>query len=192
MWLFKEKGESSADVDKLNLYNEILSTSCSFVKGNIITLRNESFIPKDYGGCSTDINKENYYALVLSVYGKNSLDKKVLGENHDIEICTVFDNMIQIKCVDSRLFREAIGAYNFINHQGLCILKDFMKDTPISSIQKGILVRPRSHINIKLKQPFMIIGESVTNDVRVIGEDINGMIYEFSVQQELLCEYSKK
>ena len=203
-WLGNESQPVTANIDHLKQYQQIVLSNDVFNDGDIICLREVSFLSQRYAGCSTDGRDDNYYACVLKCLQESNSNNDYLGSRRDIRIATVDECMrISVKTADSRLFYkpEHMGR----THAGLIILKDFINDKSVEKTFEGLLVRPRAHTNINsgnskftslsgdnYKLPLMVLKHKPTAfKIHLVGEESDGKISEVEVEIDLLCEYTQ-
>lgn len=207
MWWSKKEPEPSANILNFTKFRNLLSKREDFCVNDLVVLKKASYLgdPELYlqnkNILSTNVVDDGYYGLILDVYNDSYVENSKLGTNKDIRIAVLNYGIIRIIKEDSRLFRKAIGKY--LSGGGVLIkLKEFEKDTPITVITSGTLVRPRiyTHIwpskikwhdeDVNFRYPFMIIeNTSKSSSIRLIGEKENGEINEIEIESILICPY---
>jgi hypothetical protein len=219
-WWVTSKKESQVDTSHFVKYHEILTrkdTNTKIKVGDFITLKQYSFLPKKYAGCSSvNITDENYYAYVLS---ENKISSKKehlkLGTYDDIRIAVVNNGSVATKQADSRMF-NLVSLVN-LETEGVRILKEFVADTPISinidgitTVPPLILVRPRAHTQFvnfssklsslsagnSLKIPLYVLASNVRegtlNEKLILGGFNNdNEIEEIEVRRDLVCVFNQ-
>lgn len=182
---------NTADIDILEQYRNNISNIESFSVGDIVTLRNEKYLPK------TGLRFK--YAVVLNcdVFNDGVTDDYP-GKQKYIKIAYCDYRQIDVIRCDVRILCKL--ASPIVEDDSYIMLKDFIIDKPITEVKAGMLVRPRSGTFIygffltNYLEPSMIIGSYKNKHgimtVHLIGKEVyNSNVKEIYIDMDMVCQY---
>jgi len=201
MFSWTKQEATTTDVNDLQDYHSIMmrtDTDESIKVGDYVRLKYRKFLPDRHADLFANPDHqegENYYGYVMSfkipVNPNECLD---LGRLGDVRIAVVTHNQVKINLADSRLL------YTVADTHVCPMLKEFVRDSCITEVSLGMLVRPRTHTQItnsecylstsyakEFKTPLMVvrINESTVTLAGTVGRSI--IIETATINRDLLC-----